>query len=120
MPAKRRAKWTRPKTHKSAKTSTGFSDAEIEESAESFSDLAQDFVSEPTPPIHKIVKTLQPAHTLHDQLVQLRHDFGVFSRAVDDIYVGSGLEAGQLEKARLALEIFGATLDVVDSLHSLQ
>jgi hypothetical protein len=117
MPAKRRSKWTRPKQSKMSRLSTAFSDAEIEESEESFSELACVFVSEVTPTNDEVKK-----HTaaLNDQLIQLSQDFAVFSMAFDEIYFSSELKAGTIQKARLALEVFGATLDVVDSLHSME
>ena len=115
MPAKRRSNWTRPKQRK--RLSTGLSDAEIEESEESFSELACAFVSEVTPANDEVKK-----HTaaLSDQLIQLSQDFAVFSMAFDDIYFSSEPKAGAIQKAKLALEVFGATLDVVDSLHSME
>lgn len=119
MPPRRRlnrTNWTNPKKHKLRKGSTGFSDAEIEESEESFSSLARYLISKEAPYSHKTATKL----TLSDQLIQLSHDFGVFSRAFGDIYTSPEPEAGKIQKAKLALEVFGATLDVVDTLHSLE
>lgn len=119
MPPRRssnRTNWTKLKKHKLSKGSTGFSDAEIEESEESFSSLAQEFISEESPFSHKTAT--KP--TLRDQLVQLSHDFGVFARAFGDIYASPEPEAGKIQKAKLAFEVLGATLDVVDTLDSLE
>jgi hypothetical protein len=117
MPAKRRSTWTRPKQRKMSRLSTGFSDAEIEESEESFSKLACTLASEVTPTNDEVKR-----HTaaLSDQLIQLSQDFAVFSMAFDEIYFSSDPKAGTIQKAKLALEVFGATLDVVDSLHSME
>lgn len=107
MPAKRRvgrSNWTRPKKHRQGKGADGFSD--IEESEESFSESAT-----------KEVTPSKPT-TLRDQITQLGHDFAVFSVAVDEIFSDPG--AGSIQKARLALEVFGATLDLVDTLHALE
>ena len=111
MPAKRRTNWTKPKARKNTKGHSVFSDAEIEESDESFSSVAKDLVSE-----------LESAGTTKEKLqVQMKYlfeDFEALSKAVYCIDPDMDDAAGCLEKAKLALEIFSSTFDVVDTLHS--
>ncbi len=112
MPAKRRTNWTKPKARKNTKGHSVFSDAEIEESDESFSSVAKDLVSE-----------LESAGTTKEKLqVQMKYlfeDFEALSKAVDKINPDMDDAAGCIEKAKLALEIFSSTFDVVDNLYSL-
>ena len=111
MPAKRRTNWKRTKARKNTKGHSGFSDAEIEDSDESFSSVAKDFVSE-----------LGSAGTTKEKLqVQMKYlfeDFEALSRAIYDINPDVKNSADCFEKAKLALEIFSATFDGVDALHS--
>lgn len=112
MPSKRRTNWTKPKARKTTKAHSKLSDADIEESDESFTVVAKDLVSE-----------FESAGTTKEKLqVQMKYlfeDFEALSKAIDGINPDMDDAAGCIEKAKLALEIFSATFDVVDTLHSL-
>lgn len=112
MPAKRRTNWTRNKARKATKSHTGFSDAEIEESDESFSEVAKDFVSE-------FESAGTTKEKLQVQVKQLTEDVEALTQAVMEIDPNSNTKAVCIEKARLALEIFNTTFDGVDALHAL-
>jgi hypothetical protein len=123
MPGKRRTNWTRLKQRsKAPRVSSGFSDTEIEESEESFSEvplseMAQAFVPDVEPTSEE---TKKHAAVLSEQLMQLSQDFAVFTTAFEDIYFGSESKTSTIQKAKLALGVVGATLDVVDALHSME
>ena len=126
MPGKRRTNWTRLKQRsKAPRVSASLLDTEIEdaeiggigeieESEVPFSELARAFNLDEKPANDEAKKR---AETLSEQLMQLSQDFAVFSTAFEDIYFSAEPRAGVIQKAKLALGVVSATLDVVDTLH---